>query len=163
MTNFQKESRDEKAGILQSISESIEKVLNLVQKRSRLRILIGISVIVFMANVDPLIDTFINPEVPYFNEHHLAVGALTAFVTTVLFLLLSVYVSSLRRMMGEIKKLEGLLPICSSCHRIRSTDNQWHFLEKYISERTDATFTHSVCPECAKKLYPEMYGDKKAT
>jgi len=85
------------------------------------------------------------------------VGVVTGGVTTVLFGMLSIYVASLKRAMREIKTLEGLLPICSSCNKIRTPDNQWHVLEKYISARTEATFTHSVCPECARRLYPQMY------
>jgi hypothetical protein len=53
----------------------------------------------------------------------------------------------------EVKMLEGLLPICVSCKKIRDENNSWQPLETYISARSDATFTHGVCKECAKKLY----------
>lgn len=53
----------------------------------------------------------------------------------------------------EIKTLEGFIPICASCKKIRDDKGFWNQLEKYISEHTDATFSHSICPECAEKFY----------
>ncbi len=128
-----------------------------LERRVRLRIVIGIGVILFMANLDALTDLIIHPAIPYFDQEHLIVGGVTGLVTTVLFGMMSIYVASLKRAMREIKTLEGLLPICSACHKIRTPDNNWHFLEKYITERTEAVFTHSLCPECARRLYPDMY------
>jgi hypothetical protein len=144
-------------GIFRMIAIWLGRLLEGLLKHVRLRVGIGIAVILFMANVDALIDSFLNPEMPYLSTHHLIVGGLTACVTTILFGMLSIYVANLKRMMKEVKTLEGLLPICSACHKIRTKDNQWHTLEKYITERTEATFTHSVCPECAARLYPEMF------
>lgn len=63
----------------------------------------------------------------------------------------------LKEAMGRIKTLEGLLPICSSCKRIRDENNRWVPVESYISERSEAQFTHGICPECLKRLYPEHY------
>jgi hypothetical protein len=140
-------------------SAAINSFLVSLDRHVRLRIFVGICVIVFMANLDALIDAFIHPDIQYFDQEHLIVGTVTALVTIILFGMLSIYVANLKRAMKEIKTLEGLLPICSSCHKIRTTDNHWHVLERYISERTEAVFTHSLCPECARRLYPEMYGD----
>jgi len=53
----------------------------------------------------------------------------------------------------EVKVLEGFLPICVSCKKIRDDKEEWQPLEKYISEHSQATFTHGVCNDCAKKLY----------
>lgn len=139
------------------IRTSINTFLLSLDKRVRLRVAIGICVILFMANLDALTDAMIHPGVLYFDQEHLIVGGATAIVTVILFGLLSIYVAILKRAFREIKRLEGLLPICSSCHKIRSDDNNWHVLEKYISERTQAVFTHSLCPECARRLYPQMY------
>ncbi|MGV1100436.1 hypothetical protein ACUUL3_13635 [Thiovibrio sp. JS02] len=68
------------------------------------------------------------------------------------------------RMLLETKNsLHGLLPICSSCKKIRNPDADphdpasWTSVEKFISAKTSADFTHSVCPDCLKKLYPELY------
>jgi DNA-binding response OmpR family regulator len=49
---------------------------------------------------------------------------------------------------AEVKQLEGLLPICSYCKRIRDEANTWTRVETYISQRTEAAFSHGICPEC---------------
>lgn len=67
-------------------------------------------------------------------------------------------VGDLTRALGEVKTLSGLLPICSSCHKIRDDQGYWNILEKYICEHSGAEFTHGICPECIKKLYPEYSG-----
>lgn len=56
----------------------------------------------------------------------------------------------------RIKVLRGLLPICSSCKNIRDDNGGWTYLETYIEARSDAHFTHSLCPECQKKLYDSL-------
>ena len=57
----------------------------------------------------------------------------------------------------KIKTLSGLLPICASCKKIRDDKGYWNLLEVYISEHTNADFSHGICPDCAKKLYPKHY------
>lgn len=52
------------------------------------------------------------------------------------------------------KILRGFIPICASCKNIRDKEGVWHRLEAYVQKRTDATFTHGICPDCVKKLYP---------
>ena len=64
-------------------------------------------------------------------------------------------VAQLQRSLVEVKTLSGLLPICSSCKKIRSDKGYWEHLEKYIQTHSDAKFTHGICPECMQKLYPE--------
>jgi hypothetical protein len=142
---------------LHAIRDFLNGFLLNLQQHVALRVAIGIAAIIVMANLDALVDAVIRPEIPYFDRQHMIVGGVTGVVTTILFGMLSIYVASLKRAMREIKTLEGLLPICSSCNKIRTPDNQWHVLETYITDRTEATFTHSVCPECARRLYPEMY------
>ena len=58
---------------------------------------------------------------------------------------------------AEVRQLQGLLPICSYCKRIRDEDAGWTRVESYIASRTDATFTHGICPDC-KETYvrPEL-------
>jgi hypothetical protein len=56
----------------------------------------------------------------------------------------------------EIRILEGLLPMCSFCKRIREEDGHWRQLETYIAERSDARFSHTFCEECGRKHYPGM-------
>jgi len=57
----------------------------------------------------------------------------------------------------NVRILKELLPICASCKSIRNDDGYWEQLEKYFSERTDVLFSHAICPDCLKKLYPEIY------
>jgi ligand-binding sensor protein len=60
---------------------------------------------------------------------------------------------------GNIRKLTGLLPICSNCKKIRDDKGYWKRLEVYIQTHTDALFSHSICPECSKELYPDLQND----
>jgi phosphoserine phosphatase RsbU/P len=54
--------------------------------------------------------------------------------------------------LSNVKRLQGLLPICSYCKKIRDGANYWHRVEQYIEERTDAEFTHGVCPDCFQEV-----------
>jgi len=56
----------------------------------------------------------------------------------------------------EIKVLRGFLPICAQCKQIRAESGAWVPIEKYVHEHSEASFTHSICPECMRKLYPEI-------
>jgi PAS domain S-box-containing protein len=58
--------------------------------------------------------------------------------------------------LDQIKVLSGILPICSSCKRIRDDRGCWNQLEIYIKENSEAVFSHGICPDCAKKIYPEL-------
>ena len=60
------------------------------------------------------------------------------------------------RIFLRMRHLEGILPVCASCKKIRDRDNNWQPIEAYISDRTDAAFSHSICPECAARLYPDL-------
>ncbi|MCG2750341.1 MAG: FIST C-terminal domain-containing protein [Desulfobacteraceae bacterium] len=64
--------------------------------------------------------------------------------------------TALKKQIEEIKMLRGILPICSSCKKIRDDKGYWNQLEKYIHDHSDATFTHGICPDCARRLYPEF-------
>jgi len=61
----------------------------------------------------------------------------------------------------KVKVLQGLLPICGFCKRIRDEEQNWRQLEFYISQRSEANFTHSICPECAKKHYGDLFDDEQ--
>ena len=63
----------------------------------------------------------------------------------------------LREALSQIKALSGLLPICSSCKKIRNDKGYWEQIETYIRSHSEVEFSHGICPECAKKLYPEFY------
>lgn len=56
----------------------------------------------------------------------------------------------------RVKILQGLLPICAHCKKIRNDEGAWIQLEAYISEQSEADFTHGICPECMATLYPEI-------
>ena len=58
--------------------------------------------------------------------------------------------------LSKIKTLSGLLPICSSCKKIRNDDGYWEQVEVYVRDRSNADFSHSLCPDCVKKLYPGL-------
>jgi len=66
----------------------------------------------------------------------------------------------LREALAKVKTLSGLLPICSSCKKIRDDNGYWNQIETYIRERSEADFTHGICPKCAKMLYPGLLKDK---
>ncbi|MBI5605354.1 MAG: response regulator [Deltaproteobacteria bacterium] len=63
----------------------------------------------------------------------------------------------LKEALSKIKTLSGLLPICSSCKKIRDDQGYWNQLETYIHEHSEAEFTHGLCPECIKEFFPEVY------
>jgi len=66
-------------------------------------------------------------------------------------------IDELQDALAKVKKLSGLIPICSSCKKIRDDKGYWNQLEKYLLEHSDATLSHGLCPDCAKNLYPEVF------
>ena len=67
--------------------------------------------------------------------------------------------SDLQKALEEIKTLKGIVPICANCKKIRDDKGYWDQVESYLSRHTEATFSHSICPDCIKKLYPELCAD----
>jgi len=57
---------------------------------------------------------------------------------------------------NELIQLKSLIPICAKCKKIRNDDNYWENVESYISKHLDISFTHGICPDCLKELYPEI-------
>jgi acid phosphatase family membrane protein YuiD len=68
-----------------------------------------------------------------------------------------VLIKDLQEALNSVKTLKGLLPICSSCKKVRDDKGYWNQIEAYVSEHSEAEFSHGICPECAKKLYPQYY------
>jgi len=66
-------------------------------------------------------------------------------------------IAELRDALASIKTLKGLLPICSSCKKIRDDKGYWSQIEAYVSNHSEAEFSHGICPECARRLYPQFY------
>ena len=64
-------------------------------------------------------------------------------------------IAELRNALTHIKTLRGLLPICAACKKIRDNHGYWKQIEEYISDHSDAKFSHGICPECRQKLYPK--------
>jgi hypothetical protein len=67
--------------------------------------------------------------------------------------------AELQASINQIKILGGLLPICSSCKKIRDDQGYWQQIEKYLHQHSEAEFSHSICPECTAQLYPELFLD----
>lgn len=65
-------------------------------------------------------------------------------------------ITELQKALSEVKALSGLLPICASCKKIRDDKGYWNQIEGYISKHSEAVFSHGICPDCVKKLYPEL-------
>jgi hypothetical protein len=70
-------------------------------------------------------------------------------------------IQDLQGALDEIKTLQGIVPICSFCKKIRDDKGFWSQVEAYVSEHTKAEFSHGICPECKIKHYPELYGEDK--
>ncbi|HYE30695.1 MAG TPA: response regulator [Methylomirabilota bacterium] len=71
------------------------------------------------------------------------------------------HISHLEQALSSTRNLSGLLPICSSCKKIRDEEGDWNQLEVYIQKHSEAQFTHSFCPECARSLYPEIFAEER--
>lgn len=66
-------------------------------------------------------------------------------------------ISDLQEALDNVRKLEGILPICSSCKRIRDNKGEWSQLEAYIRDHSEAEFSHGLCMECAQKMFPKYF------
>lgn len=64
-------------------------------------------------------------------------------------------IRELQKALDDIKTLRGIIPICSHCKKIRDSEGYWKEVEVYVQNHSEAEFTHSLCIECMKKLYPE--------
>ncbi len=69
-------------------------------------------------------------------------------------------VNQREKALEDLRVLHGLLPICASCKKIRDDNGYWTQIEIYIKAHSEADFSHGICPECTKELYPEFYKKK---
>ena len=69
-------------------------------------------------------------------------------------------IAELKKALADIKILSGFLPICANCKNIRDDEGYWHQVEAYIRDHSDVKFSHGICPECMKKLYPDFMDEK---
>jgi len=65
-------------------------------------------------------------------------------------------IQNLREALDQVKTLKGIVPICANCKKIRDDEGYWRQVETYIQEHSDAEFSHGLCPDCLRKLYPEQ-------
>jgi ABC-type amino acid transport substrate-binding protein len=66
-------------------------------------------------------------------------------------------IDELKSALDNVKQLKGLLPICSACKKIRDDQGYWQQVEEYVTEHSEAEFSHSICPQCMEKIYPEAF------
>ncbi|HRK35093.1 MAG TPA: response regulator, partial [Candidatus Hydrogenedentes bacterium] len=66
-------------------------------------------------------------------------------------------VEELEAAAAHIKRLQGILPICMFCHRIRDDEELWRRIEDYLMQNADVQLSHGLCPECFQKNYPDLY------
>ncbi len=106
-----------------------------------------------MGAVDYITKPFQNEEVCARVETHLRLRRLQIELAT--------SVGELQKALEDVRRLRGIIPICASCKKIRNDKGCWQAVEKYMSEHSEAQFSHGVCPDCMLKLYPDYCG--KAT
>ncbi|MBN1130294.1 MAG: hypothetical protein JXA71_14980 [Chitinispirillaceae bacterium] len=66
-------------------------------------------------------------------------------------------IAKLQQALGELETLRGLLPICACCKKIRDDHGYWNHIESYLRRHTLADFTHTLCPDCVKQFYPDLW------
>lgn len=69
-------------------------------------------------------------------------------------------VEELQDAIDHVKTLQGILPICMHCHKIRTDEEAWERVDMYVEQHSDAQFSHSICPDCLEKYYPEEDDDE---
>ena len=78
----------------------------------------------------------------------------------IFFTVMTIQILLFKKLYKRIRILEGFIPICANCKKIRNTEDQWEQMEKYLAQHSLAHFSHSICPDCTRQLYPEFYNDK---
>ena len=114
--------------------------------------IIGMSSIIVLLWLDDFVDLSSLFGVPY-----KTMLLLQTIVTTILCILVLFWLTSKTRIiLKRLKRLEGLLPVCSFCKKIR-VNEEWVAIERYVSEHSDAVFSHGFCPECGEQHYGKYY------
>jgi len=92
------------------------------------------------------------------------VAILNAFIIVLVLICYAYFIDRIawqtRALEKKVNVLEGILPVCASCKWIRTARGEYEQLEQYITEHSEASFSHTICPECIRKLYPEYFKDK---
>ena len=156
----------------------MRKDLGIVSRRNyRRRQLIDLILIITFAVAAYLISSvydLLEKLVDFSRKHE--TWELDEFVTVFIFLVFALLIYTIRRLreindlknklgvrnielekaLSEVKRLRGILPICANCKKIRDDAGYWHQVEMYVTDHTDAEFSHSICPDCMKKLYSDL-------
>jgi hypothetical protein len=101
----------------------------------------------------------------YFDIPHYCLGAEMTpfnwrealFETLVILPLALVVIYSTRKVFERMRYLEGFLHLCSHCKKVADEEGQWQEIEQFVQKRSEARFSHGICPDCAKQLYPEVF------
>lgn len=134
---------------------------------NRVEIVVFAVAVILMSNLSAIVDNFLHPEIPYFDDEHLLVGGVTGLVGAIMFGAIMVYAHHLQKAIEQLKVLEKFLPICANCKKIRiseangSHQETWQAIESYVTEHTDTQFSHGICPDCLQNLYPDFAGNAK--
>jgi PAS domain-containing protein len=103
---------------------------------------------------------FLVTATPYFNAERRMVGVIETFqdITAQKHLQHEneKLINDLQETLEKVKLLSGILPICASCKQIKNNQGVWRRVEDFIATHSEATFSHGICPDCAKKLYPDI-------
>ena len=83
-----------------------------------------------------------------------------AIELSIFFTIVVMQIALFNKLYKRIRVLEGFIPICASCKKIRNAEDQWEQMEKYITQHSLAQFSHSICPDCARQLYPDLHNGK---
>ncbi|MBU0945065.1 MAG: hypothetical protein KJ804_01210 [Proteobacteria bacterium] len=129
-----------------------------VSKRIITYEILAITMIILLIWIDEVLD------IPYFlfgAEATLVNWRESLFESISIAILGGIIIKYTSRILKRMKYLEGFLSICASCKKIRDEEGSWHQIESYIGERSEAKFSHGICPECAEKLYPGFNPYKK--
>ncbi len=98
---------------------------------------------------------FLGAEVTPFNWRE------ALFETLMILPLALVVIYSTRKVFERMRYLEGFLRLCSNCKKVADEEGQWQEIEQFIQKRSEARFSHGICPSCAKQLYPEVFTTAK--
>jgi hypothetical protein len=114
---------------------------------------IAFSVIILLIWLDEIIDIpdlLLGGEAtpPYWRE--------SLFESVCIIILGAVIIRFTRCLFQRMRYLEGILPVCASCKKIGDEEGNWRPIESYVHERSEAEFSHGICPECKEELYPEL-------
>ncbi len=118
----------------------------------------GFSVVILFLWLDEILD------LPHylFGAMKTPVNTVESVFETIIILFICIFcVRVTQGLLSKIRMLEGMLPICASCKKIRDEHNQWQNIEAYIEQRSNASFSHGLCKDCIEKMYGDQDWYKK--